>query len=78
METDFCKPKVIHGLDLNLSYFFVIFLSDAWLSNIALILFKKILKERFTSLSLLIREFQSTEKYSSIKFYWTKLDQSLS
>ena len=26
MEIDFCKPKVIHGLDLNLSFFFVTFL----------------------------------------------------
>ena len=62
MKIDFCKPKVIHGLDLNLSFFFVTFLRGAWLSKIALILLKKLLKERFTSLSLLIREFQSTEK----------------
>ena len=26
METDFCKPKVINGVDLNLSFFFVTFL----------------------------------------------------
>ena len=62
MEMDFCKPKLIHGLDLNLSFFFVTFLRGAWLSKIALILFKKLLKERFTSLSSLIIEFQSTEK----------------
>ena len=62
MEIDFYNPKVIHGLDLNLSFFLAIFLRGAWLSKIALILLKKLLKERFTSLSLLIREFQSTEK----------------
>ena len=62
MEIDFCKLKVIHGLDLNLSFFFVTFLRGAWLAKIALILLKKLLKEIFTSLSLLIREFQSTEK----------------
>ena len=62
MEMDFCKPKVIHGLDLNLSFFFRTFLRSAWLSKIALILLKKLLKERFTSLSSLIIEFQSTEK----------------
>ena len=62
MESNFCKPKVIHGLDLNLSFFFVVFLRGAWLPKIALILLKKLLKERFTSSSLLIREFQSTEK----------------
>ena len=62
METDFCKSNVIHGLDLNLSFFFETFLRGAWLSKIALILFKKLLKERFTSLSSLIRGFQSTEK----------------
>ena len=56
MEIVFCKPKVIHGLDLNLSFFFVTFLRSASFS------FKKLLKERFTSLSLLIRQFQSREK----------------
>ena len=61
MKIDFCKPKVIHDLDLNLSFFFVTILRGAWLSKIALILLNKLLKERFTSLSLLIREFQSTE-----------------
>ena len=48
MEIDFCKPKVIYGLDLNLSFFFVIFLRGAWLSKIALIPLKKLLKEKFT------------------------------
>ena len=62
VEIGFCKPKVIHGLDLNLSFFFVTFLRDEWLSKTALMLFKKLLKERFTSLSSLITEFQSTEK----------------
>ena len=46
METDFCKPKVNHGLDLNLSFSFVTFLRGAWLSKIALILFKKSLKKK--------------------------------
>ena len=55
MEIDFCKPKVIHSLDLNLSFFFVTFRRGAWLSKIALILFKKLLKEKFTFLSFLIR-----------------------
>ena len=41
IEVDFCTPKVIHGLDLNLSFFFVTFLRGAWLSKIALILSKK-------------------------------------
>ena len=41
MEIDFCKPEVIHGLDLNLSFFFVTFLRGAWLSKIALILLKE-------------------------------------
>ena len=60
---DFCKPKVIHNLDLNLSFFFVTFLRGAWLSKIALVVFIKLLKERFTSLlSSLIMKFQSTEK----------------
>ena len=36
MEIDFCNPKVIHGLDLNLSLFFITFLRGAWLSKIAL------------------------------------------
>ena len=40
MEIYFCKPKVIHGLDLNLSSFFVTFRRGAWLSKIALILLK--------------------------------------
>ena len=62
MKIDFCKPKVIHGLDLNLSFFFVTILRGAWLSKIALIVLNKLLKEKFTLLSLLIREFQSTEK----------------
>ena len=62
MEIDFYEPKVIHDLDLNLSFFFVTFLRGAWLSEITLTLLKKLFKERFTSLSLLIREFQSTEK----------------
>ena len=64
MEISFCKPKVIQSLDLNLSFLFVTFLRGAWLSKIVLMLFKKLLKERFTSLSLLIREqkIQSTEK----------------
>ena len=35
MEIDFCKPKVIRGLDLNLSFFLVTFLRGAWLSKIA-------------------------------------------
>ena len=63
IEVDFCKPKIIHGLDLNLSFLFVTFLSGAWLSKIALILLKELLKEKSTFLlSLLIIEFQSTEK----------------
>ena len=62
MKIDFCKPKVIHGLDLNLSFFFVTILRGAGLSKIALIVLNKLLKEKFTLLSLLIREFQSTEK----------------
>ena len=61
METDFCKPKVTYGLDLNLSsFFFVTFLRDACLSKIALILLKRLLKESFTYLSSLIIEFQWT------------------
>ena len=60
---DYFEPKVIHGLDLNLGFSFVTFLRGAWLSKIALILIKKLLNERFTSLlSSLIIEFQSTEK----------------
>ena len=27
IEMDFCKPNVIHGFDLNLSFFFVALLS---------------------------------------------------
>ena len=45
MEIDFCKPKVIHGLDLNLSFFFLTFLRDAWLSKITLILLKNYQKK---------------------------------
>ena len=41
MENDFCKSKVIHDLDVNLSLFFVTFLRGTWLSKIALILLKK-------------------------------------
>ena len=78
MKTDFCKHKVIHDFDLNLSFFLVTFLKGACLSKIALILLKKLLKERFTSLPLLIIEFLSTEKYSNINFSWTNLNQSLS
>ena len=40
IEMDFCKPKVFHGLDLNLSFFLVTFLRGAWLSKMALILLK--------------------------------------
>ena len=40
MEIDFRKPKVIHDLDLNLSFFFMTFLRGAWSLKIALILLK--------------------------------------
>ena len=46
MEIAFYKPKVIHSLDLNLSFLFVTFLSGGWLSKIALILLKKIVKRK--------------------------------
>ena len=37
IKMDFCKPKVIHGLDLNFS---LANLRGGWLSKIALILLK--------------------------------------
>ena len=40
VEMNFCKPNVIYGLDRNLSFFFVTFLTGAWSSKIALILLK--------------------------------------
>ena len=59
---DFYKPKFVHGLDLNLNFFFVTLLRVAWLSDTEFILLKKLSKERSTCLSLLIIEFQSTGK----------------
>ena len=40
IKIGFFKSKVIHGLDINVSFFLVTFLRDKWLSKIALILLK--------------------------------------
>ena len=45
LDIDFCKPKVIQGLDLNFNLHLLNFLRGAQLSNNMLILFKYILVE---------------------------------
>ena len=32
-DTDFCKPNVIQGLDLNFNLYFLTLLRDAFVSN---------------------------------------------
>ena len=62
-DIDFCKPKVIEGLDLNFILYLLILLRGAVVSNNILILSKYILVElsAFSS-SVFNKSSQSTEK----------------
>ena len=44
-DNDFCRSKVIQGLDLNFNLYLLIFLRGAWVSNHILILSTYILVE---------------------------------
>ena len=78
-DVDFCKTKVIQGLDLNLNLHLSVLLRGAQVSNNILILSKYTLVELLAfSSSISNKSSQSTEKQSRIKFSRSNLDQSLS
>ena len=66
-DFDFCKPKVIQGLDLNYNLYLVF--RGAQVSNIILFVSKYILVELSAfSLSIFNKSYQSPEKQSRTKF----------
>ena len=78
-DIDFCKPKVLQGLDLNFSFYSLNILRGAKVSSNLLILFKYIAVElSLFSSSIFNKSSQSTEKESRIKFPQSNMEQSLS
>ena len=70
---DFCKSKVIHSLDLNLSFFFMTFLRGAWLSKLGLILLKNIKRKIYIFIIIINYRIPVDRKIVQYKVFLDKI-----